>query len=1007
MRRAVLAVATAGVLVIGAAQTQPTAQSPLPPSPPPSGASPRSSLPEQNRTSLPEVIDIDLATLPDGGAVTRAVTPGRPMILDVRRRPAGSPLRVVVEGGGAARIQHDLPAVSGITFPANLPIACAPVRDALESMIAARRVREADAAELRLNQIDLNACPELRTVLIDAFQKSHPFLQIARPVQAGGSVQITIEQLAPGGGVSTTWSVALQAESPERPWAHANEQEWLAAAIVRDIAGSLAHATRAKTSPQVSVRTLRQTPTGNAVVRASVAVAGRPEISQEIVLDPHVFEPGAYTPFARAAAAALGVRPTPPEMSIGLPERLTHLRAAVLERESARVGEWLTRHPLDPAANEEAALIHLALALRESAGVFTDVRASVARATAHLAIASLAGKTPGASGRIGGYALRVSIGRQTEVLPALNAALANPATPPEERAWSRALVLRVTGDWRIASEARGLSLLERLALYRAIRSGQGGLRALDLFDAQKPENVADWSWIALSGPFTVDEGNMFAGAAFPATVAEMSAVVLKKEHVPSEPSEIATALRATAQEGSAAWTGTGARIRVLDPALWTAFFSRHLAQAADAGHLHNSEMLGMPERADAFAAQVQPYLADTPWSFSLPALRNPMTRGSRNFSLPCGPFGLWVSRRPETVPATLWEKAMSGCPMVRDPATWFAGPAIPGTVVGLAERRTTRVMMTFDAVLPRLQAIAPHDDVVAAVWIAFSAKTKDPIAIARAFGARKDYTLSVMQRLQAAEGTEARERRTILEKMCEISADECGRLGFDLKESGEEAAAAVAFERELAGARDRVRMSNEMHWLALYYLQLGRADDAERVARAAAETYSHAGLTVLGRVLDRRGRLPEAAAVFKAVEERYADRRELDLFLLRAERRAGGEVFREEARQVRERIFPKGLERVTLANFSGPPTEGVEILHDTKGVKELGLAKGDVIVAFDGYRTRNMRQYEVVREMSEDLTVRLLAWSASRKAYVAASARLLDRRTGSDLRSFPYRPGVE
>ena len=65
------------------------------------------------------------------------------------------------------------------------------------------------------------------------------------------------------------------------------------------------------------------------------------------------------------------------------------------------------------------------------------------------------------------------------------------------------------------------------------------------------------------------------------------------------------------------------------------------------------------------------------------------------------------------------------------------------------------------------------------------------------------------------------------------------------------------------------------------------------------------------------------------------------------------------------------------------------------------------VVAFDGYRTRDLRQYEAVRETSEDPTIRLLAWSVSRKTYVAASAQLLDRRTGSDLRTYPYRPGVE
>src|SRR5688500_15706545 len=109
-----------------------------------------------------------------------------------------------------------------------------------------------------------------------------------------------------------------------------------------------------------------------------------------------------------------------PEESLGLLERLMQPQGAVLERESERVGRWLTRRPLDAAANEEAALIHLALALRESAGVFSDVRASVARATAHLAVAGLAARPPTASERIAAAALQVLVGRQADILPRLN-----------------------------------------------------------------------------------------------------------------------------------------------------------------------------------------------------------------------------------------------------------------------------------------------------------------------------------------------------------------------------------------------------------------------------------------------------------------------------------------------------------------------------------------------------------------------------------------------------------
>ncbi|HUG52348.1 MAG TPA: hypothetical protein VMR21_02050, partial [Vicinamibacteria bacterium] len=68
MRRAVLVVAALVILALGANHSLLETQSPEPPSPPPSGASPQIPPHEQMRMSMPEVIAIDLASLPDGGA---------------------------------------------------------------------------------------------------------------------------------------------------------------------------------------------------------------------------------------------------------------------------------------------------------------------------------------------------------------------------------------------------------------------------------------------------------------------------------------------------------------------------------------------------------------------------------------------------------------------------------------------------------------------------------------------------------------------------------------------------------------------------------------------------------------------------------------------------------------------------------------------------------------------------------------------------------------------------
>jgi hypothetical protein len=193
-----------------------------------------------------------------------------------------------------------------------------------------------------------------------------------------------------------------------------------------------------------------------------------------------------------------------------------------------------------------------------------------------------------------------------------------------------------------------------------------------------------------------------------------------------------------------------------------------------------------------------------------------------------------------------------------------------------------------------------------------------------------------------------------------------------------------------------------MDWLAVYYLELGNTRDAERVARAAADAYCASGLTLLAAVEERQGRLAEAESLMKAVESRYNDRVPLDLFYTRAQRRPGGQVYEEEARRAMQRLFPGGLEPARIEDFTRPPRDGVVILDDTPGVRKLGLARNDVIVALDGYRTRGLHQYQAIRGFRDTGKIELIVWSMARGAYVTAQDTFRNRRFGSALGNLEF-----
>jgi len=60
------------------------------------------------------------------------------------------------------------------------------------------------------------------------------------------------------------------------------------------------------------------------------------------------------------------------------------------------------------------------------------------------------------------------------------------------------------------------------------------------------------------------------------------------------------------------------------------------------------------------------------------------------------------------------------------------------------------------------------------------------------------------------------------------------------------------------------------------------------------------------------------------------------------------------------KVFPKGLNKVSVATFSGPPEFGMQLKETNDELQRNGLAMGQVIVALDGYALQNKKQYNFV-----------------------------------------------
>jgi hypothetical protein len=117
----------------------------------------------------------------------------------------------------------------------------------------------------------------------------------------------------------------------------------------------------------------------------------------------------------------------------------------------------------NPALHEAAALTVGAFALRESAGRFCDVRWSLNRMTAHLAMAAALTRDGPATvdGRLAQAVLLSLANHQARALSSLDR-LSEESASDAVKAWTRALRVRMTQDWRLIESPATATPLEKL-----------------------------------------------------------------------------------------------------------------------------------------------------------------------------------------------------------------------------------------------------------------------------------------------------------------------------------------------------------------------------------------------------------------------------------------------------------------------------------------------------------------------------------------------------------------
>ncbi len=835
------------------------------------------------------------------------------------------------------------------------------------------------------------------------------------------ALQIRLDQaalialgLAVAGGITGVASAAPPQTSSSRPaqatpanatpppveWSWPTEEQWIVAAVARDLAEMALYAKGKATAPEIKLRAAPDEKTVRYEVAVAATVLGSPAFSHPVAIGTHPWDPECYAPLASQLLARLHLVRAAAASSKPAYVPLLHPTSDVLVRENERISRGLQKAILDPVLHEQAALLLATLSLRESAIGLSDIRHQLNRLTAHLALATaLRGHEPPSADRVlASIALSALVGRQREAVELVDARLKT-STSPEERAWLVALKMRSTGDWRLLPDPHTSTLLERLEHVRAVVNMKSSLEALKSLEPN-PEPVVDWGRLLVRRSIAVEVGHTVATTRVPEELAETASLLRASEGRDLVLDRLATELGA--RPGACiSVTRRGPQPRVIDWGTWAAYCQRHLLAAVFVQEHFLREGLGLQKEADELRKDMTARFGALPlfpfveaaWNSS-PAGQPGDSSNVQQDAAYCSPAAQLVRRVPEQVPPVLWPLLVQRCPRscwkkeLVDPGLWFQ-PRLPRETA--MDYENTKPLFYWGLVrehaeraLESLHALAPYDlwilrDLLAVRYLGEAT----PAETEELWGPVREYDAGLKWNLLAA----ARDDATYLryaKEACDSDVEACGVLSDELYMHGLGTDARSLFERAYANARDRVSLSNHESQAIDDYFDRGQTERALKVAQEGAAVYSEAGLEDMGRVLERLGKYEQAEALYKEMAERYEGSRwHLDVFYFRYQHRIGGDLFQEQATEVTQRVFPRGLERVSLNEWKEPPfpIEGASVPDGSAraaSLRQAGVVAGDVILAIDHYRVRNDTQYLCVIRLTDAPTINLLVWRGGR-----------------------------
>jgi tetratricopeptide (TPR) repeat protein len=305
-----------------------------------------------------------------------------------------------------------------------------------------------------------------------------------------------------------------------------------------------------------------------------------------------------------------------------------------------------------------------------------------------------------------------------------------------------------------------------------------------------------------------------------------------------------------------------------------------------------------------------------------------------------------------------------------------------------------------DALLDKLHGIAPYDwDIAHYIYKHRYHEKPDYAQAEQLFAGVTAYRAGAMQYVGYSVQDQPERFEFLLSQAAKLNPYEYYNLADYFADRKEDDKAAGYLESGMTNDPDSVTAANRSQWLVEYYLRKGRTNDASRTADFAGEVYSYDGLLAKAVFLERTHDYPGAYQWYANIEERYDDSGPLINYCLRYKVLTGDTRFDGQVQARLGKIFPKGVEKVSLADFKSAPGNGVLVKTENNLITAAGMNQGDVIVALDGVRVHNFQQYDFERTESAVPVMDLIVWHGN--AYHELQASPPNHRFSVDFGDYP------